>query len=163
VTVATQVSALLEFLSGPIATATFSFDAPVGTRELEVHGTEAAIRLPDPNRFDGSSFLCRKDSLTDSDEWMKLPRASDWEEVPAAGSDQGRGMGALDMARSLRSGGMPRAGADLAIHVLNIMESIAASAASRETIALSTTFDPSELLPTGWNPLQRTEESSEML
>jgi hypothetical protein len=34
VTVDTQVLALLEFASGPIATATFSFDAPTGFREL---------------------------------------------------------------------------------------------------------------------------------
>ena len=54
VTVDTQLSALLEFAFGPIAAATFSFDAPIAFRELEVQGTEAVIRLPGPNRFDGS-------------------------------------------------------------------------------------------------------------
>ena len=62
VAVDTEISALLEFASGPIATATFSFDAPIASRELQMQGTEAVMRLPDPNRFDGSVFLCKKNT-----------------------------------------------------------------------------------------------------
>jgi predicted dehydrogenase len=157
VTVDTQVSALLKFASGPVATATFSFDAPIATRELEVFGTEGVIRLPDPNRFDGSTFLCRKDmNKTAPDEWLDAPAESDWAEIQAKGSAEGRGVGALDMARAARSGGQPRAAADLAIHVLDIMESIARSADSGQTIALSTTCKLAQPLPAGWNPLQRS-------
>ena len=157
VTVDTQISALLEFASGPVATATFSFDAPIATRELEVYGTDAVIRLPDPNRFDGSVFLCRKDlNKTEPNEWLDAPSETDWAEVQAEGSDEGRGMGALDMARAVRSGGKPRAAADLAIHVLDIMECIAESAASGQTIPVTTSFTPAELLPMGWNPLQKS-------
>lgn len=157
VTVDTQVSALLEFASGPIATATFSFDAPTAFRELEVQGTEAVTRLPDPNRFDGSVFLCKKDvSKVEPDEWLEMPSESDWAQIPAEGSSEGRGMGALEMARALRSGGEPRAAADVAIHVLDVMDSIAASAASRNTIPVSTTCSLADLLPVGWSPLQRS-------
>jgi predicted dehydrogenase len=157
VTVDTQISALLEFAFGPVATATFSFDAPIATRELEVYGTDAVIRLPDPNRFDGSVFLCRKDmNKTEPNEWLDAPSATDWAEVRAGGSDEGRGMGALEMARAVRSGGKPRAAADLAIHVLDIMECIAGSAASGQTIPVTTSFNPAELLPMGWNPLQKS-------
>jgi predicted dehydrogenase len=86
----TQVSALLKFTSGPVATATFSFDAPIATRELEVSGTDAIIRLPDPNSFDGSTFLCRKDmSKAAPDEWLEAPAESDWVEVQAEGSAEG--------------------------------------------------------------------------
>jgi predicted dehydrogenase len=157
VTVDTQVLALLEFASGPIATATFSFDAPTAFRELEVQGTEAVIRPPDPNYFAGSVFLCKKDvSKLKPREWFEVPAETDWVEIPADGSAEGRGMGALDMARALRSGGKPRAAADLAIHVLDVMESIGASAASRHTTPVSTTCTPADLLPVGWNPLQRS-------
>jgi predicted dehydrogenase len=157
VTVDTQVLALLEFASGPIATATFSFDAPTGFRELEIQGTEAVIRSPDPNYFDGSVFLCKKDvSKVEPREWFEVPAETDWVEIPAEGSAEGRGMGALDMARAMRSGGKPRANADLAIHVLDVMESIAASAASRQTTPVSTTCSVADLLPAGWNPLQRS-------
>ena len=157
VTVDTQVLALLEFASGPIATATFSFDAPTAFRELEVQGTEAVIRLPDPNYFDGSVFLCKKDvSKVEPKEWLEIPAETDWVEIPAEGSAEGRGMGVLDMARVLRSGGKPRAAADLAIHVLDVMESIVASAASGDTTPVSTTCTSFGLLPAGWNPLQRS-------
>ena len=157
VTVDTQVLALLEFASGPIATATFSFDAPTAFRELEVQGTEAVIRSPDPNYFAGSVLLCKKDvSKVEPREWFEIPAETDWVEIPAEGSAEGRGMGALDMARALRSGGKPRAAADLAIHVLDVMESIAASAASRQITPVSTTCSAADLLPAGWNPLQRS-------
>ena len=75
VAVDTEIAALLEFASGPIATATFSFDAPIATRELQIQGTEAVIRLPDPNRFDGSVFLCKKEpSKVTPEEWISSPK-----------------------------------------------------------------------------------------
>ena len=84
VTVDTQVLALLEFASGPIAAATFSFDAPTAFRELEVQGTEAVIRPPDPNYFAGSVFLCKKDvSKLKPGEWFEVPAETDWVEIPA--------------------------------------------------------------------------------
>ena len=157
VTVDTQVLALLEFASGPIATATFSFDAPTAFRELEVQGTEAVIRPPDPNYFAGSVFLCKKDvNKVKPREWFEVPAETDWAEIPANGSAEGRGMGVLDMARALRSGGKPRAAADLAVHVLDVMESIAGSAASGATACVSTTCASSGLLPVDWDPLQRS-------
>ena len=126
-------------------------------RELEVQGTEAVIRPPDPNYFDGSVFLCKKDvSKVKPREWFEVPAETDWVEIPAEGSAEGRGMGALDMARAMRSGGKPRANADLAIHVLDVMESIAAAAASRQTTPVATTCSAADLLPAGWNPLQRS-------
>ena len=157
VTVDTQVSALLEFASGPIGVATFSFDSPTAFRELEVQGTEAVIRLPDPNRFDGSVLLYQKEmNKATPDEWLKIPTEADWVEIPGDGSAEGRGMGALDMARALRSGGKPRAAAELAIHVLDVMESISGSAAKGATTPLSTTCTSAGLLPSGWDPLQRS-------
>lgn len=157
VVVDTQVSALLEFGSGPIATARFSFDEPIATRELEVHGTEGAVRLPDPNTFDGSVLLCAKNTNKNSpDEWLDAPTEVDWSELPTEGSAEGRGMGALEMARALRSGGRPRAAADLAIHVLDIMESIGRSASSGQTTQLSTSCKVAEPLSPRWSPLQKS-------
>ncbi len=157
VTVDTQISALLEFASGPVVTARFSFDEPIATRELEVFGTDGVVRFPDPNRFDGSVFLCHKKTDKNSpDGWLDAPTQADWTELPAEGSTEGRGMGALDLARAVRFGGKPRAGADLALHVLDVMESIARSVASGQTVPLSTTCQLADLLPADWNPLQRS-------
>jgi predicted dehydrogenase len=156
VTVDTQISALLEFGSGPIGTGRFSFDEPIATRELEVHGTDGAIRLPDPNSFDGSVFVCKKDlSKSTPGEWLNAPTDADWTEFPAEGSAEGRGMGALDLARAVREGGSPRASADLALHVLDIMESIIRSADSGQSVSLGTTCKLAEPLPASWNPLQK--------
>ena len=70
--------------------------------------------MPDPNYFAGSVFLCKKDvSEVEPKEWLEIPAETDWVEIPAEGSAEGRGMGVLDMARALRSGGKPRAAADL--------------------------------------------------
>ena len=156
VTVDTQISALLEFASGPIATVRFSFDEPIATRELEVHGTGGAIRLPDPNAFDGSVFVCKKDlNKNTPKDWLDAPTDADWIEFPAEGSAEGRGMGALDLALAARIGGSPRASADLALHVLDIMESIIRSAASGQSVAVATTCKVAEPLPATWNPLQK--------
>ena len=123
-----------------------------GFRELEVQGTEAVIRSPDPNYFDGSVFLCKKDvNKVEPREWFEVPAETDWVEIPADGSAEGRGMGVLDMARAMRSCGKPRANADLAIHVLDVMESIAAAAASRQTTPVATTCSAADLLPAGWD------------
>ena len=159
VTVDTQISALLEFASGPIANTRFSFDEPIATRELELHGTGGVIRLPDPNAFDGSVFICKKDvNKTSPQEWLDAPTDADWTEFPAKGSAEGRGMGALDLARAVRAGGTPRVGADLALHVLDIMESIIRSADSRQTVSLATTCKLAEPLSATWNPLQKSTQ-----
>ena len=82
---------------------------------VEITGTEATISLPDPNYFDGDIRLWRA-----GDE--------DWTTIPATGPANGRGMGVLDMARSIRAGvphratgrpGLPRPGQhglDLRVH-----------------------------------------------
>jgi hypothetical protein len=42
------------------------------------------------------------------------------------------------------------------MHVLDVMESIASSAASGKAVPIATTFALSDLLPKGWNPLQKS-------
>ena len=142
VTVDTHVVGVLQFAGGPVASATFSFDSPNTVKELEILGTEATIRLPDPNKFDGSLFICDKN-------------ATEWTEISAAGSAEGRGMGVLDMVRSLRSGTTPRASAATALHVLDVMEALTAAAATGQTLPVSSSCEIPDPLPDSWNPLER--------
>jgi predicted dehydrogenase len=142
VTVDTLVVGLLEFAGGQVANVTFSFDSPHAVRELEITGTDATIRLPDPNTFTGSVLICDKG-------------ADDWTEIPATGTAEGRGMGVLDMARSLRSGAPPRASATTALHVLDVMETLTAAADAGQTLPVSSTCTAAEPLPDTWNPLER--------
>lgn len=143
VTVDTHVVGLLEFAGGQVANVTFSFDSPHAVRELEILGTEATIRLPDPNMFDGSVFICAKNS-------------EEWVEVPAEGSAEGRGTGVLDMVRSLRQGAPPRASSATALHVLDVMETLAAAASAGQTLPVTSTCVAADPLPDDWNPLERT-------
>jgi len=118
VEVPTYVSALAEYESGQAASLLFSWDSPLSRQGfVEITGTEATLALPDPNRFDGD---------------LRLRRAGDeeWTVVPAAGTTAGRGLGVLDMARTLRSGHPHRASGELALHVLELMTAIDSAAAS---------------------------------
>jgi predicted dehydrogenase len=142
VTVDTHVVGVLEFAGGQVANVTFSFDSPHAVRELEISGTTATIRLPDPNMFSGSVLICEKNS-------------DDWVEIPASGADAGRGMGVLDMVRSLQAGVPQRASAETALHVLDVMESLTAAAAAGQVLKISTSGTAADPLPETWNPLER--------
>ena len=122
-------------------------------RELEVYGTSGAIRLPDPNAFDGSVFVCKKDSNKTSPKsgWtlQRTPIGQSFRPRAA----EGRGMGALDLARGAHWQA-PRASADLALHVLDIMESISNRRLGANGLP-ATTCKLAEPLPATWNPLQK--------
>jgi predicted dehydrogenase len=144
VTVDTHVVGLLEFVGGQVANVTFSFDSPHAVRELEILGTAATLRLPDPNMFTGSVLICNKGT----DEWV---------EIPATGSAEGRGTGVLDMVRALGAGTTARASASTALHVLDVMETLTNAAAAGQTLAVASTCTAAEPLPDSWNPLERSK------
>ncbi|MEO3793340.1 Gfo/Idh/MocA family oxidoreductase [Nonomuraea sp. B10E15] len=139
VDVPTHVNALLDFPGAATATATFSFDSPINRRMIEVIGTEGALSLPDPNTFEGP-LLARG------------PRETDWRELPVSGTTVSRGIGVLDLARSLRAGTPHRASGELAYHVLELMSSIAQSGERSEFRPISSTTTAPEPLPADWDP-----------
>ncbi|WP_448059741.1 Gfo/Idh/MocA family protein [Cellulomonas hominis] len=139
VEVPTHVAALYTFAGGVLADVSLSWDAVVPTAEIEVSGTEGALRFPDPNRFDGDTTV--------------FPRSLEGEpEVVAAGATggSGRGSGIVDMARSLREGTVHRADARLASHVLDVMLATARSAESGLPVDVASSCAPAALLPEGW-------------
>ncbi|MFD9939599.1 Gfo/Idh/MocA family protein [Nonomuraea sp. NPDC059023] len=137
VEVATHVHALIDLASGPSVSATFSFDSAVPRRRIEILGTEGALSLPDPNTFGGPLLV-------------RGPREADWRELPVEGSQVGRGMGVLDLVRSLRDGTPHRASGALGLHVLEIMTAITESAERGEFRRLRTSAPLPEPLPDGW-------------
>ncbi|MEV0596764.1 Gfo/Idh/MocA family protein [Nonomuraea cavernae] len=143
VEVPTHVNALIDFPGTATAATTFSFDSPVNRRMIEVIGTEGALSLPDPNTFDGP-LLARG------------PRDADWRELPLAGTTAGRGIGVLDLARSLRAGTPHRASGALALHVLELMTAIEGSAERGEFRPVESTCPIPEPLPPDWNPHEAT-------
>ncbi|PWH07222.1 oxidoreductase [Brachybacterium endophyticum] len=144
VTVPTQVAALLRFESGQNATSLLSFDSPHKRAGcVEVYGTEATLAFPDPNVFDGPSQ-------------RTAYRADTAEEIPAAGATTGRGLGVLEMARSIRAGVPHRAQGAIAAHVLDVMVAIETAIANGETVAVDSTFTPVEPMPADFDPFATT-------
>jgi predicted dehydrogenase len=140
VEVPTHVSAMAQFENGQSSHSVFSFESPrVRMGFVEITGTEATVSLPDPNYFNGDVRLWRA-----GDE--------DWTTVPATGPSNGRGMGVLDMARSLRAGVLHRATGNLAYHVLDTMVSISESIESGTFIDVESSAPASPALPEDWAP-----------
>ncbi|NUP73554.1 MAG: Gfo/Idh/MocA family oxidoreductase [Sinomonas sp.] len=144
VEVPTHVSALAEFESGASSHSIFSFESPRKRMGfIEITGSEATLSLPDPNYFDGDLEICK----AGEHEWTK---------IPTTGPANGRGMGVLDMARSIRAGEPHRATGQLAYHVLDTMVSISESIDSGTFTDVASSAPSSAPLPEDWAPEQAT-------
>lgn len=132
VEVDTHVSASLEHANGAISTLITSFDVRGGSTlpRIEVYGESGSLGVPDPNGFDGPVNVRRAGE-------------TDWTEVaPLAGYvDGGRGIGLADLARAVAAGEPHRASGELALHVLDVMESVIAAAHSGQAVELATTCE----------------------
>jgi len=144
VEVPTNVSAVALFESGATAQSVFSFDAHKGHYGIvEITGTEGTITIPDPNGFDGTVKLCKRGE-------------EDWTLIEATGPANGRGMGVLDMARSIRAGVPHRIPGELAFHVLDTMVSISESIDTGEFVTVASTAPATPAVPVDWNPTEAT-------
>ena len=134
--VPTHEIGVVEFASGPVATLCISFDAAAtAAPPMELHGTLGTLRLPDPNAGSGPILACARGD-------------SEWTEVPAAATGgQSRCIGIEDMGAAIREGRPHRASGDLALHVLDVMESLRRSAATGRMVHLRTTCARPEPLP----------------
>jgi predicted dehydrogenase len=136
VEVDSHVTGILTHLDGAISTLVMSFDA-VRTKapNIEVHGELGSLVVPDPNRFDGDVELFALGSR----EWETLP-------VSAGYVDAGRGFGIADLAAT-PAGAEPRAGGQLAFHVLDVMESVLESARTGSSVTVRSTVARPEPVP----------------
>ncbi|MDR0325045.1 MAG: Gfo/Idh/MocA family oxidoreductase [Oscillospiraceae bacterium] len=134
----THVTGVIEFEYGSIGTILASSDIwPATMPGFEIYGTEGTISLPAPGSFGGPVRLRRGAGAL-----MEIPLTHGYE-------TDSRGIGAADMARALRSGMSPhRASADLAYHVLEIMDSLIASAKTGGHVTLKSSCLRPEPLPT---------------
>jgi len=125
VTTATHYAGTVGFVNGAIATVITSFD--VWKHHLpfiQVHGTNGSLSLPDPNHFDGVTELW----VGGSDGWQQVDMAA-----PTVG---GRGIGAVDMVRSITAGENHRANGEIGLHVLEMMLAFSEAAEQEKTIQL---------------------------
>lgn len=140
----THYVASVEFGSGVVAQAVFSFDGHGhgSSRMLAVSGSAGHLELPDPNEFDGASTL----------------RAPGHDAVvhTVAPAQFSRGVGVLELARAIRAGVPERAGARLIGHVLDAVFAIQEAAETRSVVEVRSTVARAEPLPAGWTPYSQT-------
>lgn len=105
---------------------------------VSVYGTEGAMAVPNPNTFGDPAFV-------------RPYGAQAWEELK--GSRQPghyrrnlRGLGVAEMARAIRKGRTPRAHAELAAHVVEVISGLVASAESQRHLKPTTTCRPADPL-----------------
>lgn len=118
----THLSGVLDMESGAIVDLTTSFDVygEWSRNPVTIYGSEGTLRVPDPNGFGGPVFLKRGGDK----EFTEVTPFEHGFEVNS------RGVGVLDMADAIRSGGANRASGALAYHVLDVMLSFEESSAS---------------------------------
>lgn len=111
VEVPTFVSSNLRFENGVIATFVNSFDI-WGTQQpfIEVYGEKGTLVIPDPNRYDGEVFIKRLGNT----EWNPLPKFTEYKSY-------GRGIGIVDMIRSIEAGVPHKASAEMAYHATDVI------------------------------------------
>ncbi|HTE19357.1 MAG TPA: Gfo/Idh/MocA family oxidoreductase [Armatimonadota bacterium] len=109
-----HVCGTMEFESGAIGTLITSFAVTHGVYDrqfpITVYGTDGALKVPDPNMFDGPVQVRR----TGDEEWTEVPHAFV--------TGYGRSVGLADMAHALRSGRPHRCSVEQAFLTLDIMQ-----------------------------------------
>lgn len=104
---------------------------------ITIYGTEGAMKVPDPNTFDGP---------------VLVRRAADpgWREAPHTFvSGYGRSVGLADMAHAIRSGRPHRASGELAYAVLDVMQGFLDSSETGADYHPDALFDRPAPMPAG--------------
>ena len=123
VEVATHVAGLLTFNGGAVATLVTSFDVWHHTMpNIEIYGSKGTLRVPDPNTFGGPILFCR----AGSQEWVELPLLFDY-------ATDCRGLGVADIAWSREH---HRANGALALHIVDVMESLLNASEEQSSVAI---------------------------
>jgi len=139
VEVPTYVSSALRFESGVIATFVNSFDIWRTQQPfIEIYGEKGTMVIPDPNKYKGDVLIRRfKDT-----EWRVLPQFVEY-------ADYGRGIGIVDMIRSIEAGVPHKAGAELAYHVTDVILAMDEAGEQCRELKINSTADkPSGLWTT---------------
>jgi predicted dehydrogenase len=131
VEVPTHVASIVDFASGPVATLVTSFDVQATrNRWIEIYGTEGTLAVPDPNTFGGPVQIKKHFR----DEWKDV-------ELTHGNAQQSRGLGLADMVRGIERGRPHRASGELALHVLDLMESSIHASSDGAHVMLGTTCE----------------------
>jgi len=130
VEVPTHIVTQLAFAGGAHVVLTSSFDVWKHAHQpMEFYGDEGSILLPDPNRFGGSVKSAYREG-----PWVRSTGKRPY-------TTNMRGLGLIDMAQALQTGRPHRCSAELALHVLEVMERALDAARSGQAQTITTTCE----------------------
>ncbi len=138
-----HVTGCLRFVSGAVATIVTSFATPHPVHDttcpITIFGSEGALKVPDPNGFDGPVRLARG-----------LGKEIQYETVLHTHVEgYGRSAGAADMARAIQTGRSHRASGNLGMAVLETMQGFLDASTQGKTISITAPHDRPAAMPTG--------------
>jgi len=133
----THLAAVLDFVSGAVASLVMSFDVKAHhLPRIEIYGETGTLSVPDPNCFGGAVSIGRGGR-----EWTDMP-------LTHANAENSRGIGPADLATALRKGRKFRPCGEMAYHVLEVMLSVEqASKTGRHVDITSTCERPAAIEP----------------
>jgi predicted dehydrogenase len=153
VEVPSTIQVLTAFESGMQAQSLLSFDSALERHGiLEIHGTDGSIVLPDPNQFTGRTAYVKPLGVLRDGMSFDQP----WIEVEERGTVVGRGLGVLDMVRSIAAGRPHVASGELGNHAVDVLLSAQESAATEQFVKVTSTVGPVPLLPEDFDPFAST-------
>jgi predicted dehydrogenase len=154
VEIPSTLSVLMDFEEGGQAQSLYSTDSPVIRQGIvEITGTEGTIVIPDPNTFGGAISITRP--LTR----LFIPPEPVQQEivdVEQEGVLSGRGVGLLDMARSIAAGRPHVATGEFGYHVLDTLLSIEEAAESRDFVTVESSLDQVGSIAADFDPFAST-------
>jgi predicted dehydrogenase len=153
VEVPTTVNGILAFASGANVTLTASWDIWRHSREpIEFYGTEGSILSPDPNFFGGTVKVSAQGEEWEAFEPRSLPFGAPNRDLGGGWSVADYRMaGVFDMACAIRTGRPHRASGEMALHVLEVMESLEVAAVEGRRISIESRCARPAPVPDGEN------------
>lgn len=146
------IAAAMQYESGVLGTLHMNSDSIIDERtNLEIYGTDGILIMGDPNLFGATVYLQKTNSQP-----VAFPLTHGF-------AENSRGLGAAEMAWSIRAGRNHRANKEMALHVFETMHGIMTSAESGKAYPLVSTFETPAALPEGYigdGAWTRKEESA---
>ena len=138
VEVPTYVMGTMKFKNGCIGNVFTTFDVSyINNTRLEVYGSEGTIIVPDPNCFDGKVKLIRGRKA----EYIEMPKIFNY-------TENSRGLGLADMAKSIQTGRPFRCNCDQQLHVVEVMSAFYTSSEKNTNIKIESSFERQKPMPT---------------
>lgn len=151
VDVFTTVNGILSFESGASVVLTASWDVwKHGRPPIEIYGTEGTVQNPDPNFFGGPVMICERSGPFEDALMADLPFGTPNRTLrDGREAADYRMVGVYDMACAIRDGRPHRASGDLALHVLEVMESLQTAAVEGHRVMLQSRCERPAPVPFG--------------